>query len=88
MATASDQCALAADGSLLDASAITFYNDPDDDTPLPNPPVTSTPLHPFFRGSQAPAKFAAGSRRSARVARPSARITDPNNVEASVVTRK
>lgn len=31
----SDTCALNADGSLKDASDITFYNDPDDDVPLP-----------------------------------------------------
>ena len=43
-----DQCALAADGSLLDASAIPFYNDPDDNTPLPNSTAISIPLHPFF----------------------------------------
>ena len=85
---APDQCALAADGSLLDASAIVFYNDPDDDTPLPGSAATSTPLHPFFRGNPAPGKIAAGSRRSARVTRPSARVTDPNNVEASAAMRK
>jgi hypothetical protein len=84
MAANQDQCALAADGSLLDASAITFFNDPDDDTPLPN----STPIHPFFQGSLAPAKITAGSRQSARVTRPSARITDPDNAEASTGTRK
>jgi hypothetical protein len=48
MAT-SDQCAVGADGNLLDASAITFYNDPDDDTPLPTSSATpSTQMHPFF----------------------------------------
>jgi hypothetical protein len=89
MAAPSDQCAVAVDGSLLDASEIVFYNDPDDDTPLPNSnsATTSTHLHPFFQGSPAPSKIVAGSRRSARVTRPSARITDPNNLEASV-TRK
>jgi hypothetical protein len=30
-----DQCGLAADGTLLDASQIPWYNDPDDDVPLP-----------------------------------------------------
>ena len=80
-----DQCALAPDGGLLDASAITFYNDVDDDTPLPNPMTTSTPLHPFFQG---PGNVVGGSRRSARVSRPSAHITDPDNVEAPAVPRK
>ena len=32
----SDQCAVAEDGSLLDASKIMFYNDPNDNNPLPN----------------------------------------------------
>ncbi|KAG2158274.1 uncharacterized protein EDB93DRAFT_1246129 [Suillus bovinus] len=30
-----DQCGLGADGTLLDASQIQWYNDPDNDTPLP-----------------------------------------------------
>ena len=85
---APDQCALAADGSLLNASAIIFYNDPDDDTPLPNSAATSTPVHAFFQGGPAPGKIAARSHRSAHVTRPSARIIDPDNAEASAVTRK
>ncbi|KAG1827660.1 hypothetical protein EV424DRAFT_1345339 [Suillus variegatus] len=31
-------CALGPDGKLKDASAIDWYNDPDDDTPFPAPP--------------------------------------------------
>ncbi|KAG1717999.1 hypothetical protein EDB19DRAFT_1991993 [Suillus lakei] len=38
-----DACALNADGSLKDASDITFFNDPDDDVPLPQVP-TCDPL--------------------------------------------
>jgi hypothetical protein len=84
-----DQCAIAADGSLLDASAIKFYNDPDDDTPLPavpsaTPVTTSTqvkPVHPFFQGGPAIGKKAAESRRSTR-------ITDPNNMEALASTTR
>jgi hypothetical protein len=80
-----DQCALAPDGTLLDAADITFYHDPDDATPIPqaNSTTSSTPLHPFFRGG-----IIAGSRRSIRTTCPSARITDPDNVEALVATRK
>src|SRR5271155_5321723 len=90
MAAPSDQCAVAADGSLLDASEIVFYNDPDDDTPLLNfnSATTSTNLHPFFRGGPAPSKIVAGSRCSTHVTCPSAHITDPNNLEASTATRK
>src|SRR6266478_2564532 len=80
-----DQCARAAGGGLLDASDIVFYNDVDDDTPLPNSKTTSTPLHPFFQG---PGNVGAGSRRSARVTRPSARITDPDNIAAPATTQK
>jgi hypothetical protein len=61
MAANPDQCALAVDRSLLDASAIIFYNDPDNDTPLPNSSATPAPTHPFFQGSLAPAKITAGS---------------------------
>ena len=87
MAT-SDQCAVAADGSLLNASAIVFYNDPDDDTPLPttstsnSTPLPSIQVHPFFQGVPVPSKIVAVSRRSTRTVRPSTRITDPNNTEA------
>ena len=90
MAAPSDQCAVAADGSLLDASEIVFYNDPDNDTPLLNfhSATTSTHLHPFFRGGPAPSKIVAGSHRSTCVTSPSACITDPNNLEASTATRK
>ncbi|KAG2357129.1 hypothetical protein BDR07DRAFT_1491060 [Suillus spraguei] len=31
-------CALGSDGKLKDASAIDWYNDPDNDTPFPAPP--------------------------------------------------
>ena len=57
MAASSEQCAVAVDGSLLDASAIVFYNDPDDDTPLPSSKsaTTLTQVHPFFQGGSAPA---------------------------------
>ncbi|KAG1740976.1 hypothetical protein EDB19DRAFT_2024840 [Suillus lakei] len=34
-----DACALNTDGSLKDASDITFFNDPDDDVPLPQVPM-------------------------------------------------
>ena len=71
MATHSDQCAVAADGSLLDTSKIIFYNDPVDDNPLPNAnsDTTSTNLQVqlFIQGGPAPGKMAAGSRWSLRV---------------------
>ena len=80
MAASSEQCAVAVDGSLLDASAIVCYNDPDDDTPLPSSKsaTTLTQVHPFFQGGLAPA----AARCSTCVAHPSARVTDPNNLEA------
>jgi len=74
-----DQCALAADGSYLDAADITFYDDPDDDAPIPKLTASSSTHHPIFQ---------AKNRRSIRNTRPSARITDPDNAEALVNTRK
>ncbi|KAG1901099.1 uncharacterized protein F5891DRAFT_1187799 [Suillus fuscotomentosus] len=38
-----DCCALNADGSLKDASDITFFNDPDDEVPLPQVPPSAQP---------------------------------------------
>jgi hypothetical protein len=76
------QCALAADGSLLDASDIIFYNDPDDLLPLYQPATEPSMVHPFFTGASAPVTTVVGSRRSGCVIRPSTRVTDPDNVEA------
>ncbi|KAF5370479.1 hypothetical protein D9615_009743 [Tricholomella constricta] len=81
--TSAEQCALAADGSLLDASDIVFYNDPDDEVPLP-PTLNfspAPPVHPFFNGGEAPAVSVASSRRSGRALRPSIRLRDPDNNE-------
>lgn len=87
--TSSDQCALAADGTLLDAEDITFYNDPDDDIPLPaRPRPNGRTLHAFFTGADAPAVMVAGSRRSARVSHPSKRLVDPDNVERASSSKR
>ena len=78
-------CAVRSDGSLKDASEISWHYDVDDDLPIaPVGSTSSTPIsppniHPFFTSHPAPAKMVAGSRRSARTLRPSARILDPNN---------
>lgn len=40
----SETCALGPDGQLLDASEITWFNDPDDAQPIqPTPPTAPTP---------------------------------------------
>ena len=85
----SENCALDAHGNLLDASQITWFNDPDDATPLPtatpdpSPPVTPPPattLAHFFRKSSAgPSAKVAGARRSNRPVHPSSKAKDPNN---------
>jgi hypothetical protein len=88
-------CAEGADNMLLDASEITWYNDADDDDPIPpssaratagssNPPSrepSATMLNRFFTAIPATQKIA-GSRRSARVPRPSTKAVDPDNAMA------
>ncbi|KAJ6631849.1 hypothetical protein B0H10DRAFT_1937605 [Mycena sp. CBHHK59/15] len=78
--SSSDQCAVRPNGEPLDASEIQFYNDVDDDVPLP--PVSdeiSTPaagqatLQQYFRRSERPRKQ-------------SSRLMNTNNAEA--VNRK
>jgi hypothetical protein len=87
-------CAVAPDGSLLDASEIEFFNDVDDDVPIsysaPSRSLAAaastssiasaaTTLDSFF-SSHSPAAKVAGVRRTARTSRPLARIIDPDNV--------
>src|ERR1700761_318521 len=83
-------CAQNADGSLRDASDIHFYHDVDDEQPISGPGSSASgkPLHPLFSGSIKPLGKIAGSRRSARTIRPSARVCDPDNAEASVSISK
>ena len=86
------ECAVRADGMLKDASEIDWFNNVDNDKPIPDLPANkiplslSTTLHPFFTGSHAPAIFVAGTRRSARVSWPSTKMLDPNNIEGSSST--
>ena len=82
-------CAVSADGNLLDASQIKWYNDADDEMPLPTPALVMTekaPIHPLFQSSSIPGIKVAGSRRSNRATRPSARAIDPDNAEALAST--
>jgi len=94
----SNQCALAPDGNLLDASEIVWVNDPDDLMPTAHiqqagvdttalPPKSSV-SNPFFRGDPPPAVMIAGSRCSACVPRPSKRALDPDNVERPDVLKR
>ncbi|KAG1783206.1 hypothetical protein EV702DRAFT_1191638 [Suillus placidus] len=83
-----------------DASEITFYNDPDDNVPLPpvpsndpddNVPSTEPKKNAFsvlLKTAHTPATVTAGSRRSGRPSKPSARIRDADNVASSSGTRK
>lgn len=82
-------CAVSADGNLLDASQIKWYNDADDEMPLPTPALVMTekaPIHPLFQSSSIPGIKVAGSRCSNRATRPSARAIDPDNAEALAST--
>jgi hypothetical protein len=84
-----DACALNADGSLKDASDITFFNDPDDDVPLPKVPPSTQPststastrdaYSVLLKAGHTPATVSASSRRSGRHLKPSARMRDTDN---------
>ncbi|KAG1823326.1 hypothetical protein EV424DRAFT_1538485 [Suillus variegatus] len=84
-----DACALNADGSLKDAADITFFNDPDNDVPLPNVPPSTQPststastrdaYSVLLKAGRTPATVAAGSRQSGRPLKPSARMRDADN---------
>lgn len=82
-------CAQNPDGSLREASQIQFFNDVDDEHPISGPPsASSSALHPFFTGKAHPVGIVAGSRRSTRKPRPSARLADPDNAEGSTSSGK
>ena len=98
-----DSCALRADGSLKDASDIVFFNDPDDDVPLPQVPSSAEPSSSnqstrdaftvLLKAGHTPAPVIAGSRRSGRPSKPSARVRDVDNAcgassSSSTRTRK
>ena len=76
-------CAQDADGNLLSPSKIVWYNDVDDDVPMPASSGGSsssklTTLDQFF----IPTEIVAGARRSGRTTRPSTKILDPDNAES------
>ncbi|KAG1904560.1 uncharacterized protein F5891DRAFT_1183985 [Suillus fuscotomentosus] len=72
-------CALNPDGSLKDASDIKFYNDPDDDIPLPNVPSSSNTFPVLLKAGCTLAIVVAGSRHSGRPSKPLAHIRDADN---------
>ncbi|KAJ6505291.1 hypothetical protein C8R45DRAFT_776468, partial [Mycena sanguinolenta] len=75
-------CAQNSDGSLRNASEIQFYHDVDDEHPISGPQsASSRPLAPIFTRGK-PVGMVAGSRRSTRASRPSARVMDPDNAES------
>src|SRR5215471_11434875 len=96
MSDSASGCAVGADGTLLDASQIQWFNDTNDSLPLP--PTSSLPnissvdkissdakIHPFFKMKAAPVTRTAGARHSAHAPHPSARMRDPDNAESSIL---
>ncbi len=85
-------CAIGADGCLLDASEIEFFNDVDDDTPISGPSNLpkrpARPVHPLFTGIHSPALKVAGTRCTTHVSRPSTKVRDPDNAEGSVPAKR
>jgi hypothetical protein len=101
MAGPSLGCAQDTNGNLLSPSKIQWFNDIDDEHPIPAAPLTSLrssdPSPPqatidhFFSSGNAMPKAAekpglGPSRRSGRTTRPSARILDPDNTETLIVS--
>jgi hypothetical protein len=76
MSHQTDQCAVGPDGQLLDASQIQFFNDGDDDTPLPSSRLTVS------SASDASTVLPRGPR--TRI--PAAKITDVNNIAVPTTT--
>ena len=84
----SDSCALHADGTLKDASEITFFHDPDDTVPLPTPlSVKPDAFTMLLESGRKPVPLTAGSWRSGRTSKPSAHLRDTDNVCSTSRTR-
>ena len=90
VANMSDQCAISSDGSLKDAADIQWYNDADDEAPIPSAShslastsasLSAQALDNLF-SLRPPAKKVSGERHSSRIRKPSKRTTDPDNAEA------
>ena len=86
-------CAQDENKNLLSPSKIQWYNDVNDEAPMPgsNAAASSSPAPPVASSSKFKpstithffvANNVAGSQRSNRITQPSARVTDPNNMEA------
>jgi hypothetical protein len=101
MTGSTSSCAVGPDGTLLNVSKIQWFNDPDNNNPLPSlsSPVPTTlengasvssqqEIHPFFKHTAPPATITAGTRQSTRAIRPSARAIDPNHIEGSTSTQQ
>jgi hypothetical protein len=83
-----NQCALSADGSLLDASDIIFYNDPDDTLPLSWSSAAAGTVHPLFAGMSSPSIMVADSHHSSQVLHPSTCLMNPDNVESILACKR
>ncbi|KAG1726977.1 uncharacterized protein EDB91DRAFT_1086592 [Suillus paluster] len=87
-----DSCALNASGSLKDTSEIKFYNNPDDNVPLPQVPSAASMTNTFsilLKAGHVPATVAAGSRCSGHPTKPPAHVRDAYNAcSLSSGTRK
>ena len=80
---ASDSCALGPDGTLLDASRIEWFNDPDDDEPMVTATSSTAQRHvPATTLDSFITKSRPAARRSTRAPRPSTKAIDPDNIMA------
>jgi hypothetical protein len=93
--SSSDSCAVGPDGKLLDASEITWFNDPDDAHPIPGPD-SGTPAAGsssvfaimMQAGRTSTTKIAGGRRstsprRSSRCSKPSAKLREANESKSA-----
>ncbi|KAG2365395.1 hypothetical protein BDR07DRAFT_1481349 [Suillus spraguei] len=74
-------CALGSDGKLKDASAIDWYNDPDDDTPFPAPPPPPASAFVSHRSGRAlkPTEKICEAANTAPAPPPNTPVPPPNN---------
>lgn len=88
-----ENCAVGADGELLDTEQIEWFNDPSDDQPIAGPSISSAANKPnafdrLLLAGREPGAVIAGTHRSGRKSQPSGRLKEAREAASATGKRK